>query len=803
MNSIMTILKGNLRKSKGVYVSIFILMCIISVALSTVITYTINSKTRDQEVMSENGFGDMLAWMNGEKQLQQIGMSQDAVIQSLKDNAAVQEVNVSDAVYAMLKECNGKDNNSSMMVLSDRDENLHYTQYDAGEHVITRSLKKGEISVPVSFYGLYNCKIGDMVTIGDTKESYSYRVASYFEDPYLGSALIGVKAVLLSQEDMDSLQNRVDEQLKKYPDEQDFALEKGKVLNIFRNQEKDLSALQFEQKINEDSNYAVCCWLSLSREQASGYMLLLSNVFAAMLFIFIVLLLIVTLIVLSHNIGSSIELNTTNIGILKATGMADGDLRLALLIGYLSVVVVGVATGIPLSVPVVRYINHLTLPTSGLYVSDQLSMGQIVLVMVGILLFVVCFIIAKTAKLSQITPMKAIGNGMDSVHFSSLLQLPISQKALNLSLAYRQFTSEKRQYIAAIMVTMILTAFMVMTSALAQWFNSPQMIIRMFSITSYDIAAEYENADIQKQAEEIIARHSTYEKYRQFSQYLLLDNLQMYCYIIDDPNQIQSIREGRTCLYDNEILITQYLADQYKVGIGDELEVKKDSMSRKMLISGIYESANDVGKNFAMNYEAYKKFKQNQQGSKDGSISGVCYQLENPLASDDILQEMKDTFGENSKVYTIRLADDDFSGVEKTVAIAVTGFTILIYLLGSVFVMVTVAIVCGKVIVREQKDYGIYKALGFVSTTLRIQLAVRFAITAAAGSILGVLLASVVSGPFFRAAFQSFGIYSFESHMDVVSALTPITFMIVLFAVCAYVRSGKIRKVEPRILISE
>ena len=86
---------------------------------------------------------------------------------------------------------------------------------------------------------------------------------------------------------------------------------------------------------------------------------------------------------------------------------------------------------------------------------------------------------------------------------------------------------------------------------------------------------------------------------------------------------------------------------------------------------------------------------------------------------------------------------------------------------------------------------------------MRIQLAVRFAITAAAGSILGVLLASVVSGPFFRAAFQSFGIYSFESHMDVVSALTPITFMIVLFAVCAYVRSGKIRKVEPRILISE
>ena len=92
-----------------------------------------------------------------------------------------------------------------------------------------------------------------------------------------------------------------------------------------------------------------------------------------------------------------------------------------------------------------------------------------------------------------------------------------------------------------------------------------------------------------------------------------------------------------------------------------------------------------------------------------------------------------------------------------TVNIAIQGLTLLTYMLGAVFVIVTVIIVCGKVLMREQKDIGIYKALGFTSFRLRCQLAVRFIVTAVVGSLLGIVLALIVSKPFFKAGFESFG----------------------------------------------
>ena len=61
MRHIALVVKGNMKKSKNVYISIFVLMLIVSITLFSVITYYKNSYEREEQAIEEAGFGDMFA----------------------------------------------------------------------------------------------------------------------------------------------------------------------------------------------------------------------------------------------------------------------------------------------------------------------------------------------------------------------------------------------------------------------------------------------------------------------------------------------------------------------------------------------------------------------------------------------------------------------------------------------------------------------------------------------------------------------------------------------------------------------
>jgi len=54
-----------------------------------------------------------------------------------------------------------------------------------------------------------------------------------------------------------------------------------------------------------------------------------------------------------------------------------------------------------------------------------------------------------TEKISEISPMRAISGGRESVFFANRLNRPINGSTLNFKLAIRQLTSNKRQYLSS------------------------------------------------------------------------------------------------------------------------------------------------------------------------------------------------------------------------------------------------------------------------------------------------------------------------------------------------------------------
>ncbi len=315
-----------------------------------------------------------------------------------------------------------------------------------------------------------------------------------------------------------------------------------------------------------------------------------------------------------------------------------------------------------------------------------------------------------------------------------------------IGIAYRQFISEKKQYLSAIFVTALLSMCIILVNDSCAWFGEKENLNRLFDVASYDLAIDYDTKQAQEKAEKRISEYTDFVRFTQSGNYLLFNNLQMYCKIIDEPEQIITIQEGRTCLYDNEVLITQYLADGMHLSIGDEASVKKDGHEETFIVCGIYEYANDIAKNFAMNYNAYQKFIP-KDGGTDKPWGTACYQLADKTTRDAVLADLKETFDSDPDITItgVESMDEQLS----IIADAVNALAVMIYLLGSIFVMITVSIVCGKIITKEKRSYGIYKSLGFTS------------------------------------------------------ALIPIPFMTVLFALCAYWKARRVKKVEPRILIAE
>ena len=67
------------------------------------------------------------------------------------------------------------------------------------------------------------------------------------------------------------------------------------------------------------------------------------------------------------------------------------------------------------------------------------------------------------------------------------------------------------------------------------------------------------------------------------------------------------MEEGRCPQYDNEIAVTDFLAKELNLKIGDKVTVSRKDLKSEYIITGINIFANDLGLTFAMPLEGAKK----------------------------------------------------------------------------------------------------------------------------------------------------------------------------------------------------
>lgn len=783
---ILTILKANVKHKKGAFKSVIILMFIITVAMTAIISSNDLTYSAIEKALSDINTGDLIAWIDDSSAM-------EAIYEGLSNNKNVASFHANDVLLINHYIINGNEVendfvtkwNSSYKVFQD---NLHSFMENP------EPLQSGETYVPICFQNLYDCKIGSKIIIKTNAGDEEFLVKGFVQEPLNGCYFTGIKQLFLSDEDFDILMTKKDA----VPDTENKLIELCKIIHIFQSDNNKLSMTEWKKSLNESSGIMDYSIIAESKDTFMGYTTIFPKIGSGILYAFSILLFVIVLVIICHNISTGIEMDYTNLGILKATGFTNKKIQAVYILQYMTAQFLGIFLGMAASYPVTVLLGKLYLPITGILIGSGISVLKITLLLLTMIIIVCALVFVLTAKVGRISPVKAISGGTEQIYFDSRLKTQINKRMLSLTLAFRQFITNKKHYAGTLIISAVLVFFMMSISLLANCMSSERFFESVGKIPC-DLEAQlyFNQEDIMTELNQIEKEIGKIAEITDFTarsmEYISLDGVNIHCDFYNNPLIIEkTLIKGRVPKYDNEFAITQIVADEYGLNIGDEVSLSSKEKAEDYLITGLYQSSNDLGMCISMSYDAYKKIG-----------NAVPDYLFIKLADSSFAKEVTDFLNETfpDKVEAT-LSDSDNSQI-KLVETALNGISALIYIISIVFTLITVSMVCMRSFLRERTDIGIYKALGFTVQQLRLQFSFRFLTVSVIGAALGVIFCIFLCPSMMKTLLRGLGITNFTTDYTFGVIALPVCMICFCFFLFAYLVSRKIQKVEVRELISE
>ncbi|MDE7390236.1 MAG: ABC transporter permease, partial [Lachnospiraceae bacterium] len=351
-----------------------------------------------------------------------------------------------------------------------------------------------------------------------------------------------------------------------------------------------------------------------------------------------------------------------------------------------------------------------------------------------------------------------------------------------------------RRYISTIIITTLLVFFMLTVTALADSMSSKNTMEAMgVIITECDLYFKNQGDDFDKieEIEAVIKEYSEIEKKHYTTwEYLSIDGESLQCKIYKNPDVI-NVYKGRYPLYDNEIVITEVVAEELDIKMGDTVTVSCGDEKAEYMITGYFQTTNDVGRCFAINLDGSTKI-----GIDFVNYAG--YSLSDTSRCDKLEKALNDKYGD-----ILRCETNAENSQISTPTVVINAMKLIIYVFSVIFALVVITMVCKKAFLQEKTDIGIYKAIGFKVSSLRLQFAVRFLIVAIIGSAIASVLSYMFSSKLLSLMLRSMGITNMTVGFKILTFVIPIVIILICFFLFSYIVSRKIKEFEVTELIVE
>lgn len=778
---ILTLLKANIRRKKGSFVSVILLTLIIAMSVTTILSIRKSAFNGVYQVHEMCETPDIWVGFMARNLT-------DDMVDKVKNSSNVKSVNVVDSITALKVFMGENEYGSGMRFVKENNTRLLNERLNGIEEDVPK-LQKGEIYVPLRILMNLDAEVGQKITFRTIAGDYEFTVKGILLDPMFGASTIGFKMVCLSDEDFSEIAAAVS--AAETEDKHGLA----KNLEIYKADDCDLSNVQLRRQLNLEMGLTDMGGFSLTNDLTIHYSTMIPEIVCYILLVFIALLLAIVIIVTVHSISVEIETNYVTFGVLKAQGFDKSKIRALFMGQYLLAEIIGAVLGIVLSIPLIGVCSNIFVTLTAVPAVMSVPIGIISLILAGVLALSAFSIFFVTIKINKISPVRAISGAKNEIYFDSRLNAPISKNLLSPSLALRQFTSAKRRYAGSFVIVSILVFFMMTVSVLANTVNSKSALESMGTVVSeIDVSPKRKLSDsdrekIEKEIESFAEIEKAY--YTNFA-YFSFDGESIASNIHKNPS-LMLMMKGRAPEYDNEIAATQILLEEFNLKIGDEVTVGWGRNKETYLITGSFQTTNDVGRCFLISADAAERI------GYDEPLWGN-YSLKNSGDKElnaKIVDSLNEKFGDMIE------AEAPGDVLDETLQTVIDAMQIIIYVFSILFSLIVVHMVCSKAFIQERIDIGIFKATGFKTSGLRRQFAFRFLIVAIIGSAAGGLLSFLFSGEMLSLLLKSAGIVSVSTDFGFLTYAIPIAITCLSFLIFSYLASGRIKTVKIRELVTE
>lgn len=632
--------------------------------------------------------------------------------------------------------------------------------------------QEGEIYIPISYMDLYEVEVGDRVTVMSDQYTYSYKIAGALRDSQMNSSMASSKRLLIHEKDYTAL-----------------AKELGRIEYLIEFRLKDVSMCgEFENAYANSGleangptlTYPLFRMINaLSDGMVAGILILVS-----------VLSIVVSFLCIRFTLIATLEEDYREIGVMKAIGIHAYEIKKMYLGKYSLVTVVGCVVGYSLSF----LLSSLLQKNIQLYMGGENKVGVSavggLIGCIAIYYVVRLFVLGILKQLEDISPVVALRGMRSADERTRVGRIKVLKKRwinVNGILGIKDLLARKKMYSVLLIVFSVATFIMLVPLNLYTTLASEKFITYL-GIGKCDVRIDLQQLDDLEEKVNDVSRYIQADK-----QVIKKEVFKTSSYTVvtqDGKHKNLKVESGNHTTFPvdyitgappkqtDEIALSVINADMLEKKVGDSIVMMVGDKKQTLKICGIYQDITNGGKTAKVTFD-----------TKDYPAMWyvVCIDFEEGVSAKSKAIAYKADLG-YGKINSI----EDY--VAQTLAGMVTslkGMIIGCMLLAMVICMVITILFMKMIILKDQYEIAIMKAIGFSSKDIRVQYITRAIVVMVIGILLGNVLANTLGTQIASMVLSGIGIVNLKIFINPWLAFILCPIVLVISVILATIWAAK------------
>ena len=765
------LVRHNLRKARGQFISFGIVMLITAVILNTSLVLLFQTSSAYDRRFEELNTADLSVSVPA-------AFAYDELEKDLSAIAGISDTEKTDALFASaaLQEFQGSEftMNTCFCKLSDDRTISKHTTEEKAEYE-----EENGAYIPMYLSALGGYKTGEKIRYIVDGREYAFTVNGVISEMQYGNYGTGFIGVYLTDKAYDDMAS-----------DDNFTAVSEYMIKTDGNTglsgiKSDISALLKDKNIPAVS--------LLDRETAKNSRTMVSETIILFLAVFAFLVLTVSIFLARFRIKNTIDEEINEMGVLKGVGYTSRMLMFSQIIPYAVICGAGLLTGVALSYLLLPAVANMLAVQSGFSFTPVFDVRAACVSIFSILLLVLVFTMLAAGKIKSLEPINAI-RGIDPSKPVSRNRFPLdtSKGPVALNLIFKQSSTSAGRNILLFAVTFVMMILLAFTGILLYNVNiRPDNFLTTLS---------EELPDIRVQSDE--------EHFEELKTILRNENVKTVNYGIAKAEYSDGSLPVIVCedhsLLGNDICYNGTHPDnagEIAIGsafaggcaVGDKFRLSLGGSSYDYTICGFIQSVNNNGLIAELTDEGFSNISDTPLYSLNLYTDGTD--------ADSFVDRLNSEYSD----YTVNVSNaaKETKAMQEMYSSLITIVAILLFIITVLIVLLILYVIMRSMTSSLKTDFGIYKAMGFTSRQLIMQTVGSITPVVLLGSVISAVLGIAYLPVMFSGIFSVVGAQKNNFEIPVTVLLVTAIVLTAVNVVIGILLCRPIKKITAYSLIKE